>query len=318
MSVPVQLDTAAFVVSIDTEMAWGLNHRPALSYRYDREREDLQRLLELFDRHAIPATWAVVGHLMLDECEAVNGVKHPEIVRPEYEWFDGDWFADDPCTNSATDPDWYGPDLIPMIRAAQTDHEIATHGFSHIIAGDPGCSRDTFDSEMAAAVAAAANHDVALASIIHPRNRIGHLDVLGEHGIRAYRGRRDAVQPSGLVEKLVDKTLGSSRTVIRPLLEADVPNGPLVNLPATIMFDVDSRQRTWRFWVRQVERRLQQAVDHQSLFHIWFHPHNLRDNPDASFAALEHICAAAARHRDAGDLQTITMAGMADEVVGAA
>lgn len=317
MSVPVDLDKAAFVVSIDTEMAWGLNHRPALSYQYDSERADLRQLLELFDRHKIPATWAVVGHLMLDQCAAVDGVKHPEIVRPDYEWFDGDWFADDPCTNSDVDPDWYGPDLIPMIRAALVDHEIATHGFSHIIAGDPGCSRETFASEMAAAVQAAAAHGVNLASIIHPRNRIGHLDVLGEHGIRAYRGRRVAEPPNGMLEKLIDKTLGSSRTVIRPLLETDVPNGPLVNLPATIMFDVDSRRRTWRLWVRQVERRLQQAVDQQSLFHIWFHPHNLRDHPEASFAALEHICGTAARHRNAGDLRTITMATMADEVVGA-
>ena len=133
MSAP-ELDRAAFLVSIDTEMAWGLNHRPDTEYRYDSERAHLAQLLELFDRHEIPATWAIVGHLMLDSCKSVDGIKHPEIVRPTYDWFPGDWFADDPCCRSADAPDWYAPDLIELIGSATTRQEIASHGFSHMIA----------------------------------------------------------------------------------------------------------------------------------------------------------------------------------------
>ncbi len=310
MAADQPLDRAAFVISIDTEMAWGLNHRREETYRYEREREDLTRLLALFDRHGVPATFAVVGHLMLERCAPVDGVKHPEIVRPEYDWYDGDWFDDDPCSDADDAPYWYAPDLVDEIRAAEADHEIATHGFSHIVAGDPGCSRESFESEIRAAKEAAEAKGVTLRSIIHPRNRIGHLDVLVDHGITAYRGRRPT--PAGAsspLARIVDRTIGSERTAIRPIREDG-----LWNLPATIMFNVDARPRTWRLWIRQVERRLAQAVARQSLFHLWFHPHNLRDNPEESFAALERLCAAAARHRAQGDLDTVTMGALTERL----
>lgn len=305
------MDRAAFVVSIDTEMAWGLNHRQGQTYRYDRERLDMARLLELFDRYEIPATWAVVGHLMLDGCAPVDGVKHPEIVRPDFEWFEGDWFDDDPGGAAAADSVWFAPDLVDAIRGARTPHEIGSHGFSHIMAGEPGCSRATFDSEMRAAVAAAEARGLALRSVIHPRNLVGHNDVLAGHGIVAYRGRRTP-GPAGSdryprpVRALIDLTMGSERTAVRPLAE-----GPLWNLPATILFNVDARPRTWQLWIRQTERRLDQAVRRRSLFHVWFHPHNFRQRPDASFAVFERLCRAAARHRDRGRLDTTTMGQLA-------
>ncbi len=300
---------AAFVISIDTEMAWGLVHRPEQTYRYEQERADLDRLLDLFDHHNIPATWAVVGHLFLSSCRPVDGVKHPEIVRPEYDWFHGDWFADDPCSSVDADPIWYGPDVVESIRTATARHEIASHGFSHIIAGDPGCSRESFASEVQASLDAAASVGATLRSMVHPRNRIGHVDVLAEQGFVAYRGRRDVVAPSGLGDRVVDMVTGSERTTVRPLYEDGI-----WNLPATVLFDVDARPRTWRLWIRQMERRLDQAVANGSLFHLWFHPHNLRDRPEASFAALDRICAAAARHRSAGRLKTLTMGSLADQL----
>jgi hypothetical protein len=64
-------------------------------------------------------------------------------------------------------------------------------------------------------------------------------------------------------------------------------------------------------WIRQVERRLAQAVARRSLFHLWFHPHNLRDHPDAAFAGLARLCRSAAGHRDRGELDTVTMGGLA-------
>ncbi|MFV0258217.1 MAG: polysaccharide deacetylase [Acidimicrobiales bacterium] len=308
----VPMERAAFVVSIDTEMAWGLIHRPERRYRYDDERVHLRRTLAVFDRYAIPATWAVVGHLMLDGCAPVDGIKHPEIVRPDLPWFSGDWFDADPCSTAALAPTWYAPDLIELIRSAGAPHEIASHGFSHIVAGDPGCSRATFDSEIRAAAAAARRHGLTLRSLVHPRNRVGHTDVLVAHGFVAYRGRRAVPAAAGAGRRAVDRLRASERTLVRPRRE-----GPLWNLPATVLFDVDSHPRTWRIWLRQVERRLDQAVEHGALFHLWFHPHNLRARPDIALAALERISRAAAVHRDAGRLTTVTMSGLADQLTAA-
>lgn len=82
------LQRGAFLISIDTEMAWGSVHHRDVGrhYSYQAEREFIDRLLALFDKYQIRATWAVVGHLFLDQCQAVDGRKHPEIVRPGYRW----------------------------------------------------------------------------------------------------------------------------------------------------------------------------------------------------------------------------------------
>lgn len=305
------MDRAAFIISIDTEMAWGANHSQGARYRYDEERAHLARLVDLFDRYEIPATWAIVGHLMLESCEPVEGIKHPEVLRPSYDWFDGDWFGDDPATRAERSPNWYAPDLIDLLRRAKTPQEIASHGFSHMIADDPGCDRATYASEIRAAVRAAEAHDVILRSFVYPRNSIRHQDVLADHGFVAYRGKRPApARPPSRRERIVDLVRGSEASTVRPIRE-----GQLWNFPATIMFDIDRRPRTWPLWIRQVASRLDQAVDRRGLFHLWFHPHNLRDRPEQSFTALERICRAAADHRTRGALDTITMTDLADLLV---
>src|SRR5262245_21258700 len=105
------------VVSIDTELAWGDSHRRdgASGRTYDREREIVTRLLDVLTRYEIPATWAVVGHLFLDHCDAVDGRPHPDIVRPSYPWLNEDWYAIDPCTDVRKAPAYYGRDIVDAI-----------------------------------------------------------------------------------------------------------------------------------------------------------------------------------------------------------
>ena len=73
-------------------------------------------------------------------------------------------------------------------------------------------------------------------------------------------------------------------------------------------------------WVRRPLARLRQAARHRGLFHLWFHPYNLTDNPRRAIAALERVCAEAARLRDEGRLEVVTMGQLADRlaVLGAA
>ncbi len=116
----------------------------------------MPRILEAFDSRRLPATWAVVGHLLLGSCQrGVDGRAHPEIPRIEpFEtpwWkFEGpDWFQHDPCTDVHRDPAWYAPDLVALIRDSPTGHEIASHTFSHMGLGTC-CSHDVAVAELRA------------------------------------------------------------------------------------------------------------------------------------------------------------------------
>jgi len=311
----VVLDRGVFVVSIDTELAWGAAHRrgDGSARRYDREREVVGQVLDLFDRYGIPGTWAIVGHLFLDRCErGADGRAHPDQPRPDYAWLAGDdWYAVDPCSDVAAAPTFYAPDLVERIAQCPTRQEIASHGFTHMIADDPGCSRETFAAELAASHVAATRHGVALRSFVFPRNQVAHVDAVAESGFAAYRGRRMAPPFSGLsgwrrrMATTVDRLRPLSGSAVRPVCE---PSG-IWNLPQTYYFaPASTRRRTPPgLWSRPARARLRQAVRHRTLFHLWFHPADITANPTRALACLRHICAAAAEHRARGRLDTVTM-----------
>ena len=57
------------VLSLDLELSWGrFDAVPVevLGAESLAERQQIKRFLALLDRYEMPATWAMVGHLMLD------------------------------------------------------------------------------------------------------------------------------------------------------------------------------------------------------------------------------------------------------------
>jgi peptidoglycan/xylan/chitin deacetylase (PgdA/CDA1 family) len=303
------------LISIDTEMAWGIVHRGSPNtYDWPEERSVLSALLDVFDRFEVPATWAIVGHLFLDDCELVDGRAHPEIIRPDYAWRDEDWFVEDPCEAATPTSKWYAPDLVDEICGRPTPHEVASHGFSHVMIGAEGCSAEAFDSELRAAAEAARSFDIRLRSFVYPRNSVGHQDVLRRHGFVAYRGARPdpfAALPGvvGRLARAADQIRPTARSVVRPVDE----NG-LWNFPATALYGIDHQRGEARLWHHQLHRRLEHAARHRGLFHLWFHPHNLQRDPERALHRLEGICEHAARLRRAGRLDTLTFGGLADQL----
>lgn len=318
------LERGVFVISIDTELAWSVVHRGHVTpehlhpSRTAAERNIVRDLLDLFEKYDTSATWATVGHLFLDRCQAVDGRKHPEIRRPEYDWFEGDWFDLDPATDVEHDPMWYGPDIVDMIRSAKPSQEIGSHSFSHLIVGDPGCSEEAFASDLKACQQVAAAHELQLRSFVYPRNTIGHLDVLAGHGFEAYRGLRPATFPDlGGVPRFVARVADR----IRPLPGSVVMperNGDLWNLPATNLYAPSDRAGyiPMRSWIGQQVRRLEQAGRHRALFHLWFHPHNLLDEPERAISGLERILRRAAELRERGSVQNLTMGELTQHLNG--
>jgi peptidoglycan/xylan/chitin deacetylase (PgdA/CDA1 family) len=330
------MERGAFVVSIDTEMAWGMAHRPdgvAEAVRrgdYDDERRLIDQALEVFQRHSIAATWAVVGHLFLDKCEPGAGTRvgtepgaHPDLARPAYTWLDDrDWFAIDPCSTLDDAPAFYGRDIVERIRACPVTQELACHGFSHVMIGDEGCEADVFDSELAASASAAGEVGVTLRSFVFPRNSIGHLDRLSAHGYVAYRGGRSRPAFAGRPPwarralRVADTVRPLAGSAARP---AQDPSG-VWNVPQTYLFaPATQRPRVpVAAWVRRPIARLRQAARHRSLFHMWFHPYNLTAAPERAIDALDRICAAADRLRDADRLDVVTMGQLADRLSASA
>lgn len=321
MTGSVPMETGAFLLSLDTELAWGGVHDGAHRSRaalYRETRPAVERLLDLMESYGIRATWAVVGHLLLRECRAEDGRKHPGIVRPEYPWFEGDWFGDDPGSNWRRAPHWYAPDLVEAVLDCPVEMEIGCHTFSHVIAGAPGCSREAFASELDACLSVAARWGLDLRSFVFPKNEIGHLDVLREKGFTCFRGgirpswERWAVGPLGRVARGVRWT-----TPMPPLTARPSHRDGLWDLPATSFYlhrggAAGAIPVSWR--ARRAEAGIDRAAEEASIFHLYFHPFNLATDPDGLLAGLERIFRHVDRRRRAGDLANPTMGELAEEL----
>ena len=311
------LGPGTFILSLDTEMAWGAVDRPR-SARADGEyaltRQAIHDLLSLFEKYEIQATWAVVGHLFLQGCRQEDGGKHPEIVRPTYRWLSGDWFDRDPCTDVSSDSFWYGPDMIEQILQCHIPQEIGCHGFSHMIVGDPGCSRECFESELEACRAATADWGIQLRSFVFPRNSIGHLDILAEQGFTSFRGVAPAWHrpfPGSMkrAARFLDAFVPIPPPTTTPVLEQGI-----MNIPASYQYLHRSgwgRLSPISVRVRKAISSLRRAAQEGTIFHMWFHPFNIASDHLGLMGGLEAILQEVTRLRCTGSLTNQTMGSMA-------
>jgi len=297
------LDRGVFTLSLDFELIWGTleDHGPeAFRRACERERAEIvDRLLALLAEYEIPATWCTLGHLFLNACTLKDGVKHPEIAAPRRASGEG-WFEHDPCTDERTDPVFYGRSLVERILACPVPQEIGCHSFSHVLFDE--CSTETAASELAECVRLADQAGVRLRSFAFPGNRVGHLDLLPDHGFACYRGPEpnwyDGPGPGATrrLAHLADVVLARTPPVSEPVEE--IPG--LWNVPGSMMyFPMHGRRRYIPLSrrIRRATKGLDRAARERRVFHLWFHPTNLADETDRMFAGLRAIFDHAVRLR---------------------
>jgi hypothetical protein len=284
----LQMSKGQLIISIDVELAWGVwDHVTPENLRFaaEDERPICARLVELFDRHQVPATWAIVAAL-LDQPSSVG--------RP----------GDKEC--------WYAPEVIEQIASAKVRHEIGSHGGRHRHFDSMSAAQAREDLEFAREQHCA--YALPFDSFVFPHNSAGHLDVLRDAGLRAFRGRdrgwfmtaSAAGRVAGRIANLVDKLLPIPPTPVNAHRDGE----GLVEIPGSML--LLQRRGLRRFVLATVTRAklamgLARARDTQSIFHFWFHPSNFYYRRDEQFATLvwflEHVADEASR----GHLEILTM-----------
>ncbi|NKE37599.1 polysaccharide deacetylase family protein [Natronococcus sp. JC468] len=292
------------VISLDAELGWGFHDlEPLPTARVEAGRRGWETMLELCDEYEVPATWAVVGHLMLESCDGV----HADHPAPEG-WFDrerGAWRDREDLR--------YCPELVRAILEADADHELASHSFSHALFGRPETDREFAAAELERSVELAREWGLTVDSFIYPRNDVGHRDVLAEYGVGAYRGRSPT--PDG-IRGLLDSTVRARSMLVEPRVD----EYGLVNVPASLFlfgFEGPARTVAESVWsdpmVVLARRGIDDAVDGDGVFHMWLHPNNLtRERDDERMRA---ILSYLARRRAETDLTVETMVDAARRAV---
>lgn len=316
------LPRGVFTLSLDFELAWGSRDLVADASELERmsviTRERVfEPLIELFQRHGVVGTWATVGHLFLDHAARTRGRLHPAHPRPAHAWH-RDWLAGVPEGDERTAPAWVGRSLVERLRDA--GQEVGSHAFTHVIFGDPGCSRDVADAELARCVREAETLGIRLRSFVFPRNVPGHLDLLRKHGFTSWRGHEAAwwrrpglPRPLMRGGHLLDVVSGRRAPPAFPERGVD----GLWNLPASAVFaPVDGARRfiPMRQRVRRAVAGIDAAARRRGMCHLYIHPINFATDPDRMLRGLGEVLAHAAKVRDEGRLDLLSMGEVAERL----
>lgn len=276
-----------------------------------REIDITNRLLDLFERYNIPATWAVTGHLLEDTCQWKGTLPHPEYPRPVNRKERRDWFLLHPPEGEYDDPLWFDVHrLIPRMLRSPVGHEVASHSYAHIIYGAYDISEGAVRADIENIKRIHADRKYPLYSFVFPRNREAFHAELYAIGVRCYRGTSTMWYRlfPGIFQRifhLADYYLPSARTVV-PVRG----KGGMINIPDSLMLLGRNGLRrlvTPRIMKWKMRRGIKKAIAKREVFHLWFHPSNFWFDTETQFAILEDVLQYASMHRRNGELAVLTM-----------
>lgn len=318
---PDRFERGVFVLSLDFELVWGSRDlydpiEPLLEQARATRARVFGPLLDRLTSLGITATWATVGHLFLDGARYQQGRLHPDLVQPRHAWHPAPWLQDVPEGDERSHPEYYARSLVLRLKAA--GQEIGSHSFTHPVFGDPGCSRQVADTDLAACVREAKALGIELRSFVFPRNVEGHLDLVARHGFKCWRGP----SPDWYRSELLPKGVARVGHIAQVLAAAEPPTvmptaGPhgLWNIPASASYLPSDGPRRAIPVGRRVDRAkagLAAADRSGRIFHLWLHPINLAAHTEPMLKGLIEVLEGAARLRDQGRLDIVSMGGMVD------
>jgi hypothetical protein len=287
-----RLVRGSLTVSLDFELAWAWQYSRRMNgdivARGLHERQQVPKIIHLFDQYGIPATWATVGHLFLERCErGADGRAHADMPRlrhfetPLWVFSSGDYYQFDPCTDVRRDPAWYAPDLVGLILASRVNHEVACHGFSHAGFGDY-CPPEVAAAELDACARAMAPYGLKPTTMVFPRHDGGNFATLAQKGVHIVRS---FPYPSA--------------NISLPIMRGDGMWGVHVSTGL-------DRGEQWTAGQRlnRLKKFVDTAAKERLNAHVWLHP-SLSD--EQFHDALEPLVRYAADLRDRGILDILTM-----------
>lgn len=288
------------IVSLDFELFWGLQECSTLQRSQNNVlggRKAIPKMLEIFKKYGIHATWATVGFLFANNFEELKHYFPAKELLPTYKekrlstyrCFGkiGHDEKDAPC--------FYATSLIKQIAESE-GQEIGCHTFSHYYCRAEGQTTEQFEADLKAAVKLANDHGFKLSSFVFPRNQSTeeHVEILRKLGFSAYRNE--------------EKDWIHNKIPFQPLLRilrlADV-YFPLTGQGGYIPKIEDGIVDIWgsrmykpyfkplgfleNLKIKRIKKQMLHAAKNGLYFHLWWHPHNIGVKTQYHLHRLEEI-----------------------------
>jgi len=293
-----------FVVSLDFELMWGVRDKKTkLNYGNNilGVHKILPKLLEVFKKYEIKATFSSVGflffenqHELLQHIPKLIPVYSDSNISPYTGHFD---VLENDCK---TDLYHFAPNLIKEIQK-YPEQEIGTHTFSHYYCLEPGQTIETFKEDIVSAIAVAKMYDISISSLVFPRNQYNaeYLKVCLELGIICYRGNEKSwlyEAKNGKNESLLRRAFRLFDAYINisghncysdQFLISKMP----IDIPSSRFLRPFSKKVKFLDGLRlyRIKSGMTYAAKNGLTYHLWWHPHNFGINQNENFIFLEKI-----------------------------
>ncbi len=291
-----------FIVSLDFELYWGVRSNRTIQDYEDNLNgtgKAVEEILKAFQEYEIHATWAAVGFLFFKDAETLKKTIPDEL--PHY-------------VNQFLSPYRYiieskvlencyhfAPELLDLIHKHE-NQEIATHTFSHYYSLEKIHNPTAFKADLASAIHTAEDFGLRIQSIVFPKNQFNRelLPILTELGITSYRGNEHswaynaaAVKENNTIfrraYRLLDAyfNLSGYHTYQIDALSREKP----YNIPSSrFLRPCSERYRILdNLRLLRIKKAMSYAAKNQTVFHMWWHPHNFGKNTLANLSFLREI-----------------------------
>lgn len=287
------------VVSLDFELFWGVtDSRTIEKYGPDilKGRETIPRLLNLFDKYGIHATWGTVGMLFAKDKEELAEF-FPD-KKPDYEnqRLSAYRHFETIGENEEADMLHYAPSVIKEITK-HNYQEVGSHTFSHYYCREKGQTIEDFrDDIKSAGRIAKETFDVDIKSFIFPRNYFNadYLKVLKENNIFAVRGNQNhfAYDKNKMISRLfrlVDMYIPVCGS--KSYYKSECLCDGIVDVKASVFFRKYDKRLFFLEPLKMlnVKHLMKIAAKKGKVIHIWWHPHNMGADPDKFLEQIEEL-----------------------------
>jgi len=299
---PELIGRPIFILSLDLELIWGLIGTRSFksinllkSAGGTKLRECINFLLGILEKYRIQATWAVVGHLLVDSCNKGNylTIKSGSGICTH---------ALSIHTSSYSNALYFGRDILEGILSSTVEHEIALHSFSHAIFSKIG--KEAAELEIKAGVEIAKQFGISFKSFVFPQNEIAYTDLLQKHGFIIYRGKTPRHENLLCVPQ---KVAGLVDEIVAPPVAPEWKNG-IWEIQSSLMFCDPKYPFSL---LPRAKLGLWRAIRSNMVFHVWMHPWNLLEYKSLSQnfeQFIEYVC----KKRNEEKINVMTMKDLAN------
>lgn len=290
------MDIGSITLSFDCEGKWGMTDALTewdVNLTHKNLLNAYEFILETLAVYHISATFAFVGSFTETRKEFLENIL-PRISSSNY----SNWlkYSIDRIKNEKEEG-WFMPELLEIIKG-YGNHEIATHGYTHIPFDTINASEAHLELELIKEWAI--KNKIECTTLVFPRNKIRHQDLLKEIGILGYREKPNSISFPGL-PKLISSFAGE--VSINQNAE-NIVTGKPQKIPGGVFLN-------WRYNLRRYipeeismlryKSMIKDAILRQRVAHFWTHPHNFVTSPETKDLFVR-LCAEVYKQRKESDL----------------